>query len=54
MGYAKIIMFLQEYAHKEYLSFQRKGIGETNICNKFYENRWIGFVDMAICIFLNV
>ena len=23
-------------------------------CNKFYENRWIGFVDMVMCIFVNV
>ena len=44
---------LKEYLHKDYLSFQKRGIGETNISNKFYENQWIDFVDMAICIFLN-
>ena len=40
------------YKDKRY--FQKKGAGETNILQQFYENRWIGFVDMAMCIFLNV
>ena len=26
---------LKEYAHKEYLSFQKKGVGETNILQQF-------------------
>ena len=25
---------LKEYAHKDYLSFQKKGVGETNILQK--------------------
>ena len=33
---------------------KRKGSERLTFCNKFNENRWIGFVDMAICIFLNV
>ena len=33
---------------------RRKGLERLTFCNKFYENRWLGFVDMAICIFINV
>ena len=46
---------LKEYTHKDYRLFQKKGVEETNILHKFYENRWIGFVDigMAMCIFLS-
>ena len=29
------VSFLKEYAHKDYLSFQKKGVGETNILQQF-------------------
>ena len=32
----------------------RKGLKRVTFCSKFYENRWIGFVDITMCIFLNV
>ena len=35
-------------------NFRRKGLERLTFCNKFYENLWNGFVDMAMCIFLNV
>ena len=34
MSYSRmiiIVLFLKEYTHKDYLSFQKKGVGETNI-----------------------
>ena len=47
--------FLKEYTHKDYLSFQNKGVFvRLTFCNKFYENRWIGFEDIDMCIFLSV
>ena len=45
---------LKEYDYKDYLSYRRKSLERLIFCNKFHENRWIGFVDMVMCIFLNV
>ena len=44
----------KEYAHKDYLSLQKKRLERLTFRNKFYENRSIDFVDMAMCIFLSV
>ena len=30
-----LVGFLKEYTHKDYLSFQKKGVGETNILQLF-------------------
>ena len=49
-GYSLNRESLKGYAHKEYLHFRRKGLERLTFCNKFYENRWIGFEDMAMCI----
>ena len=35
-------------------NFRRIGLERLTFCNKFNENRWIGFVDMSMCIFLIV
>ena len=36
------------------LHFRRNGLERLTFCNKFDENRWIGFVDMAMFVFLSV
>ena len=53
MALCILALQLKEYAHKDYLSFEKKGFGETTFCNKFHENWWVDFGYMAICIFLN-
>ena len=37
-------------------NFRRKGLARLRFCIKFYDNRWISFIDMAFCIhvFLNM
>ena len=35
-------------------TFRRKWLERLTFCSNFYENRWIGFVDMAVFIFQNV
>ena len=42
---------LKEYAHKDYLSFQKKWLERLTFSNTFYENRRGRLVDMAMCIF---
>ena len=39
---------------KNIFNFRRKWLERITFCSKFYENQWVGFVDMAIFIFLNV
>ena len=46
--------FYRNRITKIFFNFRRKVLERLTFCNQFYENRRIGFVDMAICIFLNV
>ena len=39
---------------KNIFNFRREWLERLTFCNKFYENRWIGFIDIALFIFLNV
>ena len=42
------------HVHKDYLLYKKKGIGETNILQQFLLKSVNGFVDMPMCILLNV
>ena len=36
---------------QKFFNFRRKWSERLTFCSKFYENRWIGFVDKALFIF---